>query len=147
MPTKAYIAERTTVWDKAEILEEHAHNKQKVYPTGAGGVTVTAAAGAWTLGAFAEIIPASTLSDDFDIHWMTIEGASAADTYELVLYVEEEEIARSRFVVLGTPANLIIPPKRLQTPILAANSQIQAKLMTAGGGSDTCTISLEYHEY
>lgn len=147
MPFSDHTAARTTIWDKADILEEHSHNSQMVYPSGAAAITVTGAAGAWTLGSFTEIVPVNTITEDFDIHRINVEAVSATDTYEIVLYVEETEIGRTRLQVLGTPANTIIVPQGLQTPILAANSQIQAKIMTASGGSATCDISLEYHVY
>jgi len=147
MPLATHIAERTGTWDKAEILEEHAHSTQCVYPTLGAGVTATGAAGAWTLGNFVEIVPVNTITLDFDIHWINIEAVSAADSYELVLYVETTEIGRTRFTVLGTPANTIIPVKNFQSKIVKANSQIQAKIANAGGGGETATISVEYHTY
>jgi len=146
MPLAKHIADRTTTWDKAEIIEEHMHNVQCVYPTLAA-VTATGAAGAWALGNFAEIVPASTITEDFDVHWINIEDVSATGSYEIVLYVETTEICRTRFHVTGTPANVIIPPLRVQTPILQANSQVQAKVASDSGGADTCDISIEYHVY
>lgn len=142
-----HIAQVETANDKIHVLEEHAHAPQLVYPTGASGVLVTGAAGAWTLGSFIEIVPVDTIADDFDIHWVNVEGVSASGLYELVLYQATVEICRTRFSVLGTPANVIIPAIRVQTLLLAKNSQIQAKIMNAVGGSESVTISLEYHLY
>jgi len=147
MPTTDHIAGRERNADKLDILSEHFHSIACVYPTGAAAVTVAGAAGAWTLGNFVEIVPVNTITEDFDIHWINIEAVSAADVYELVLYAETTEIGRIRFSVLGTPANTIIPSQSFQTQIIKANSQIQAKVMSAGGGSDTCDIAIEYHTY
>ena len=61
MPLAKHIADRTTTWDKVEILEEHMHGIPCAYPTGTAGVTVAGAAGAWTLGSFVEIIPVNTI--------------------------------------------------------------------------------------
>jgi hypothetical protein len=142
-----YISGIQTTADKVRIIDEHIHSPQKVYPTGAGGVVVIGAAGAWTLGSFAEIVPTNTIDENFDIHWLNIEAVSAAGQFELVLYAIEEEIARKRISVMGTPANLIVPCIRIQTPLIEANSQIQAKLMNAAGGSESMTISIEWHPY
>lgn len=147
MPLADHIANRPGAWDKIEILEEHVHNAQCVYPTLASAVTVAGAAGAWALGNFVEIVPVNTIAGDFDLHWINIEDVSATGSYELVLYVETTEIARARFHVTGTPANVIISPLRVQTPILAANSQVQMKIASSSGGSDTVDVSIEYHTY
>ena len=135
----------SSLYSKAETLLDHVHNVSKVYPTLAGGVQVTAGA-AWTLGAFAEIIPASTITSDFDIHAVDIENISANDVYELVLYqgASDTEIGSVRFVkdaAQSATLNTII-----QTPIVPANARIRAKIASAAG-SDNVTISLRYHTY
>ena len=140
-----HIAGKANNYDILKVIEEHFHSSQNVYPTGAAGVAVLGGA-AWTLGNFVEIIPANSIESDFDIHWINIEAVTAADTYELVLYAVTTEIARVRFTVDGVPANLILPTVRVQTPVTLKNTQIQAKVMTASG-TDTVTISLEYHTY
>lgn len=129
-------------------LYEHGHSAAKVYPTLAAGVTVTGAAGAWTLGAYAEIVPVNTITTQFDIHWIVIEDASTDDTYELVLYAATTEIGRVRFAVtLTAGGRVILPPIFFQCAVVAANSQIQAKLASLGGGGETVTISIHYHTY
>jgi hypothetical protein len=143
----SHLAGKETSADSVRIIDEHFHSAQKVYPTGTGGVTVTGAAGAWTLGDFAEVVPVSTITEDFDLHWVNVEAISASGIYEIVFYQATTEIARKRFPVLGTPANLIMPPLRLQTVIIPANAQIQAKIMNAAGGGESATISLDYHLY
>ena len=135
-----------SIYGRTKTMLEHVHSAAKCYPTGAGGVTVTGA-GAWALGNFAEIVPVSTITGDFDIHYLVVEAVSAADTYELVLYAATTEIGRVRFAATGTPNNLVFPDIPFQCALQSANTQIQAKLMTAGGGNDTCTISLFYHTY
>lgn len=147
MPLAKHIANHTTIWDKVEVIEEHIHKEQKVYPTLAAGVTITSSASADTLGNYAEIVPINTITEDFDIHFVNIEAVSAAATYELVLYVETTEIARLRFTAVGTPNNFTFPFRPLTCPVLAKNSQIQAKLSSDNAVADTATISIEYHLY
>lgn len=124
-------------------LNEHAHSPSKVYPTLATPENVVAGA-AWVLGAFKEIVPVGGITEDFDIHFVSIEGISANDNYELVLYAVTTEIGRVRFVKNAGIAPTINVP--IQCPIIPANTQIQAKLASATGGSDV-DISLFYHGY
>jgi hypothetical protein len=142
-----HIAGKKTMADRCHLIEEHVHNESAVYPTLAAGVTVTGHADAWTLGAYAEIVPASTITGVFDIHFINVEDASADDIYELVLYEVTTEIARVRFVVDTSVFGGGLPSIPIITPIIAANAQIQAKLATSAGGSDTAVVSVHYHTY
>ena len=132
-----------SIYAHVETLNDHVHKASKVYPTLAGGTVVTAGA-AWTLGAFAEVVPASTIGTDFDIHHICIEALSAVEVYEIVLYAATTEIGRVRVVKTANLEGTQNIP--IQTPIIAADTQIQAKVATAGG-ADTATISLFYHVY
>ena len=146
MPLADHISSRQRNHDKLDILDEHVHSSVFVRPTLANGELVEGG-GVWTLGAFKEIIAADDIGTDFDIHWINIEAATADDIYELVLYVEETELTRERFTVsLTAGARVLLPPLATQTPIVKANSQIQAKVASATGNEDV-TISLEGHMY
>lgn len=142
-----HIAGKPSQFDILKVLSEHNHSEEKCYPTGASGVTVTGAAGAWTLGAYAEIVPVDTITKDFDIHHIVVEDASADDEYELVLYAGTTEIARRKVRPDTSIFSGALPEIPIQTPMIAKNSQIQAKVMSKGGGSDTITISIQYHTY
>jgi hypothetical protein len=116
-----------------------------VYPTLAAGVTVTAGA-AWTLGAFSQIVPASTIGDRFDIHYISIENISANDTFELVLYqgALDVEVGRVRFVknaIMDGTQNV-----QFLSPLIPADARIRAKVASATGGNNV-TISIFYHTY
>ena len=96
-----------------------------------------------------EIIPASTITVDLDIHFINCQAASATDVYEIVLYKggagSEEEIGRvrtSRSSAVSGVANVPI-----QIPFQLANTRISAAIASASGGSDTLTLSVYYHEY
>lgn len=143
----SHIAGKESASDKIKILSEHFHSPQKVYPTGGAGVTVTADAAAWTLGSFAEIVPASTITDDFDLHWLNIETVSGAAVFELVLYAATTEISRIRFSAVGIANNILLPEKKVMTELLPANTQIQAKIMSSTTSADSVSVSVEYHEY
>lgn len=134
---------------RIHVMDDHIHSPQKVYPTLANGVQLTGAAGAWTLGAIAEVVPANTITSPFDIHWLNVESASVADTFEVVIYqgpgASETEISRVRFTksaAIDLQAGIPI-----QTAILVPNARISAACASASGGGDTITISLLYHTY
>ncbi len=128
-------------------LDEHTHKASNVYPTLASGATVTGGAGAWGLGNFAEVIPAGSITSDFDIHYVDIETVSTSDTYEIVLYAATTEIARARISFLDVANSMTLPSIPIQCAIQPANTQIQAKVASKTGGNDTIQFSLHYHTY
>jgi hypothetical protein len=134
----------TTLAGRSKILLQHLHSQGYVYPTGAAGVDVTANAAAWTLGAFAEIVPINTITKAFDIHAIYLESISANDTYELVLYAATTEASRIKIIRITNSGLLLTLP--IQTAVLPPNTQIQAKLMNSAG-SGVVKISVGYHQY
>ena len=68
------------------ILEEHIHSVSKVYPTLANGITVTSGVGAWVLGSATAVVPINTITDEYDIHYVSVGSVSVNDTYELALF-------------------------------------------------------------
>ncbi len=132
----------------AHTLNEHVHNEQLVYPTLANGITLTSHANSWELGTVTQVVPASAIGSDFDIHEVVIEDVNTADkVYELVLYsgAGDVEIGRVRFAAGATRGG--IPNVAMQTPIVLADSRIRAALAIEDGGSKTAKVSLRYHLY
>ena len=83
---------------------------------------------------------------DFDLHWIDV-SAGTPETFEMVFYAEELEIGRVRFTVSEQVGGRVaLPPLKVQTPIIQANSQIQVKVASIGGG-ESVSISLQYHTY
>ena len=139
-----------SIYAHVETIDDHFHAVSMVYPTMADGVVVTATANKWTdLGSFAVIAATNAITDDFDIHYISVEDISANGVYELVLYggadASEVEIGRRRFTQNAVQDPVINIP--FQTPIIVANTQIKAKLASDNTNADTVTISLGYHEY
>lgn len=141
----AYDAE--TLGGRTHQLIHHIHGDTEVYPTLAAGVVVTGAAGAWGEGAFAEIVPASTITTAFDIHWVNVEALSGNDTFELSLYYGASDTECARIRLVQTAAQSATLQHQMMTPVIPANSRIRAKLASLGGGSDTATVSIQYHTY
>ena len=148
---KADTHDGDSIYAILHMLSEHTQKASSVWPTGAAGKLVaTAFNSAWTLGAFTEIAAANAITSAFDIHFLNLETVSGAGVFELVLYAVEAEIARFRFAILGTPNNLKLNSMPIQTVIVPANTQIQAKLMCSNSTADpgdTVTISFAYHTY
>lgn len=134
-----------SIYAKLHSADDHLHSEGDVYPTLANDVQVVGAAGAWTLGAFKEIVPAGVITDDFDIHFVEVSTTSANDVYEMHLFAVEVLIAKIRFA--RTTNQVRISAKPTQTVIIPANTQIQAKLATQAGGSKTADISIQFHPY
>ena len=127
-------------------LHDHIHSQNKVYPTMVDGIQIVAAAGLWAPSAgFTQIIPIDTITSDFAIHHINVEGASDADTYEIILYAGETEIGRVRITFIDIANSQTLPSIPFMAEVVPANTQIQAKIATKGGGSDTIDLSLAYH--
>lgn len=129
------------------ILEEHMHSESKVYPSLGSPIDILGDSTNWTLGAFIEIVPVDTITDVFDIHYINIEDATDSDTYELVIYANTTEIGRVRAVIDTSVFGGALPAIPFQTPLIPANTKIQAKIANSNGGSEGVSISLHYHTY
>jgi len=146
----SHISGKETAFDKAQILDEHFHSEQQVYPTLADGITLTAVndGGTWTLGTVTQIIPAGTITSDFDLHFISLEAISDNGVYELVLYAgdSDTEIARARFSREGG-SDGALRSINVITPIVEAGSRIRGALATDANDGETVTLSLFYHTY
>lgn len=106
---------------------------------------VTPNAAAWTLGNFAEIVPANAVPHDFHIHHIQIVGASANGQYELVLYAGSTEISRATFS--RTDKKDDVEGIDFVSSHIPANSQIQAKLASGNVAADSASIKIWYQEH
>lgn len=134
---------------KLHTLEEHAHKSQNCYPTLADSVLVTADASGWTYGSWTEIVPASTITDDFDIHFANITSISAVDEYQLQIGsgVAGSEVVKACISFERSSNFSQEGSKQIQTPILAANSRIAVRLACKSTNARTVNIKIEYHTY
>ncbi len=122
---------------------DHFHSASQVYPTLAVGVNVTGGA-QWTLGNYAEIVPAATIGQEFTIHWLSIEDLDTNAVYEIVLYAATTEIGRVRVTKnANLDGTMNIP---FQTNDIAPGTQIQAKVAdSSGGGGAVVKVAIVYH--
>ncbi len=145
-----------TLFGRHQLMIDHVHSAQKVYPTQAeevggnegDGITLTTGAGNWELGTIVEIVPASKITSQFDIHEVLVEDVNTQDkTYELVLYYGAEDIECCRWRFASTSNKGGIPAQFGMTILIPANSRIRGQLAIEDGGSKTAKVSLRYHEY
>lgn len=146
---------RGNVWGSYSLMNftklgfYHVHAQANVYPTLANPVLLTTAAGAWTWGAWTQIVPAAAIANDFDIHWCMISDISASDYFELALGSggagAEVEIGRIAYVRTGNfvqEGNLPI-----QVPIQNVGNRISARIACSAGGAKTSRLKIYYHIY
>ena len=128
---------------------EHIHSRQYVYPTLADAITITTSASNWTFGAWTEVIPVSTITSDFDIHWVVISDISANDEFEIQIGSgaggSEAVVASTNFVRDTVQAQQGAQP--VVMAIVAANTRIAVRLACKSGTSKTCNVKVNYHIY
>lgn len=141
----------TSIMSTVHTLEEHVHSTARIYPGLANPVQLQKDAGVWAAipATKTEIIPASTIGNDFDIHWFQVGSISANGSYMICLYqggigVETliGEAAVSRSAVQSQEGSALI-----LTPIVVANTRISAGLSSSNNAQDTLLIKVMYHEY
>jgi hypothetical protein len=139
-----------SIYSKLYIIGKHLHSKSKVYPTLASAKTINKVnTTSWGLDASTvEIIPANTITEIFDIHYINIGSISANDEYEILLFEgtvgNEVEIARGSFDRTVTVSEGSLP---IQTDLIPANTRISAKLTSLGANARNISVKLHYHEY
>jgi hypothetical protein len=140
----------TSVMSALYVLMKHNHSAMKVYPTLASPTQINkVSTAAWGVDANpTQIIPANTIADPFDIHFINFGSISANDQYELILFQgapgAETEIARAAFDRNTTFSEGTAP---VQTPMLAANTRVSAKLTSGAASARNVSVKLSYHIY
>ena len=135
-----------TIISRLKIAEAYVHSQARVYPSLADGITITGHVTAWTLGAFAEVVPENAIDTNFIIDMIDVTAYSAVDVYEIVFYYGPTDIEAGRIRLSRASAAANVPgPNVIQTEIIPANSRIRAKVATKNGLSATLTLSINYH--
>lgn len=129
-------------------VKEHTHCVELVYPTLANGATVVSAAADWTLGAYATIVPASTITSDFHIHGVSLESMDKNAVFQLEIYYGAADVlvTQVRFAVQGGFfGNSFYRIASIEVP---ADSRIRARLASSDGLANqaTATIAIAYAE-
>jgi len=134
--------------DRVTLVGDYFSERGRVYPTMAAGATVISANADWTLGAVAQIVPASAITVDYFLHAMIIETCNQNAVFELVLYqgAGDTEISRIRFAVAGGFFGNAY--YTMNGPVVPANARLRAALASSDGLANqaTITMSVAYHE-
>jgi len=125
----------------------HTHTENLVHPTLSNGIDVISANVNWTLGNFAMIVAANGIAAEYHPVLVYIEACDQNAVIELVLYQGggDAEIGRIRFAVVGGFwGNAAY---EIDTPHVAANARIRAKVASSNGGGAIATVrmSIGYH--
>ena len=143
----------SSLYAYTHTLEEHFHSTQLVRPALAAAAPVVGGAGAWAYGLLSgDIVPAAgagSMAIPFDIHGLAINAISANDQYQLALVKTVggvDTVIMEVSFVRDSPqvTSMHIP---VQTPLMAAGTQIRAKVASASGGGDSVAIKVRLHAY
>lgn len=146
-----YVIGANSIYAHLNTSYKHVHNSAYCYPERAASVTLTKAGGVWAdyPASKTEIIPANTITSDFDLHWAMIRDISANGEYTLRLYKGAAgaevficAIAFFRNTVMSQEGNLPV-----QVPQIPANTRISGAISSSNNAADTCGIKLYYHTY
>jgi len=150
MGSGAYKARKATAGAKVSVIADHIHSVAMVYPDLDDSITVTAEddVTTWTLGPLVEIVPADTITEPFDIHFLFIASISNNSEYQLNLYqgAGDELIAEIPFTREGVQDGAV-RPLVVMTPMIPAGARIRAALASAADNGETVTIKVGYHTY
>jgi hypothetical protein len=129
----------------ADVLVEHIHARQYVYPSAADPVTIQAinGAGTWSNGAWVQVVPAGIITDDFAIHHVDVSSMSANEDFEIDLANGTTVIGTISITRGGVQSQSI--SKDISCELQPANSQIQARLRSGADNGETCGIKIWYH--
>ena len=123
--------------------------EKKVYPTLAAGATVVSSTANWTYGAYAVIVPANTITNAFRVDALSISSCNRDAVFQLELYqgAGDDIITAIRFAVeggfFGNQVYII------GSEIVAANSQIRARVASSNGAGAVATlrVSIVYYAH
>lgn len=128
----------------------HIHGASFLYPDKANPVTLTSSAAAWSqTGTITEIIPANTITKDFDLHWASISDISA-NLYGVIDFFSGavgQEVKICSVDVVRTTAQSRENAMPMQIPQQPANTRISARFSDSTTSSRTVAVKLYGHVY
>ncbi len=133
------------------ILFMHTHSRAQIFPRLADPVLLTKDAGVWAAipTTKTEIIPAGTIGDEFDIHWVQVSAISANGDYVICLYSggAESEVLIGEVAVSRSAAQSQEGSAPIITPIIPNDTRISAGMSSGNAAQNTLLIKVMYHEY
>jgi len=138
-----------SLYSRVDEVFDNLNNARLVYPTLAAGAAVVSANADWTYGAYATVVPATTIGNDFHIVAVSIEACNRDATFQLELYSGAGDVIVQavRFNVTGGffGNQLYV----IGSAHIAADSRIRARLASSNGLAQIATIaiSIVYYEH
>ena len=135
---------------KTKLIEEHLHNTVFLYPDLAGSVELEKASGAWAAHPTpVQIIPAGTITEDFDLHFLNVSAISANGEYSIRLYTGAalNEVLIGTYGAVRNAVQSQEGSRTIITPLFPANTRISASLSSENVGLNTLNIKVEGHTY
>lgn len=138
-----------SIYSRLDEVYDNLNLERKTYPTLAAGAAVVSANSNWAYGAYSVVVPASTITADFHILNVSIEGCNRDATFQLELYkgAVNDVVTAVRFNITGGFfGNQVYFVGSEEVP---ANSQVRARLASSNGAAEiaTITISIIYYEH
>lgn len=130
----------TSLYARLDELYDQWQAERLVYPTLAAGATIVSANANWTYGAYAIIVPASTITANFHIFSISIEACDRDATFQLEVYkgAADDIVTAVRFNITGGFfGNQVM---FLGSEEIDANSQVRARLASSNGAAQIATI-------
>lgn len=129
-----------------KTINTHLMSQQLVRPDLAAAIVVTDHANPWEYGALSnDIVPASSITDRFMIHYIDVT-ANNNDEYQLALVAGASTIICEVTFTRAGVQNISFP-QDVTTEMIAANTQIRAKVATSAGGGSTCDVKIALHTH
>jgi hypothetical protein len=147
------IGGKTDTWQGDSLYALHLitavryHAETLVYPTLASGAAIVSDVGVWTWGAYATIVPASTITVAYHMLAIQVESCDQNGVFELEIYqgAADDLIAAFRLVVEGGFFGNV--RYELSAEPTAANSRIRARMAGGNGIVTNATLSVEYNVF
>jgi hypothetical protein len=128
---------------------ENMNRQVYVYPTLAAGATVLSGTADWSYGAYAEVVPASTITNDYHIRSVQIETCDENAIFQLELYsgAGDTLVSAVRFSVAGGFFGNSVYV--IGSAHVAANSRLRARIASSNGtaAQATTTVSVSYVQH
>ena len=109
------------------------------YPSLAAGVALTGAPGAWTRGAWTEVVPAATITTSkYVVYDVVVESITGVHQIEFGQGGAGSEASIGNIKVLTSGRF------QLHLPLLGANTRLSARTASAAGGSQQVVVTIHY---
>ena len=128
----------------------HVHGAAFLYPDKAVPVTLTSAAPSWDItGSKTEVIPASSITKNFDLHWASLSDISASldGVIDIFAGAIGEEVKIGAVDVVRTSNFSREQPVPVQVPQQPANTRISCRFSDSTTSSRTVRIKFYGHVY